>query len=192
MKLRTILTIAGAVMLTGGMARAVHVWEDPQDWTRSIFVYDTTTKPVYSPGELSLDLSASYIAGESHIGNLFETDIKHDHGRWGGNVGLNYFFTRYIGIGGDIQMTDNRGAFIDQALGSLILRVPIGSTGLAPYVFGGGGRGFDPSWEWLGDIGAGLEFRFNPTAGIFADGRYIWADKSFDRLLLRAGLRLAF
>ena len=47
--------------------------------------------------------------------------IRHDRGRWGGDVGLNYFVTRYIGIGGDAEMPDNGGNLVDQVLGSLII-----------------------------------------------------------------------
>jgi len=191
-------------MLTAGMANAVHVWEDPGGWSSSIFCY-TATGSKYTANELSLDLSGSFIAGERHLSKLFETNIR--HGRWGGNAGINYFFTRELGVGGDINMSDNGGRFVDQALGQLIARWPFDPSGFAPYIFGGGGRGFDNpvphvnadneveggnSWEWLGDLGVGFEYRLNPATGIFADGRYIWADKTSDRLLLRAGLRLVF
>ena len=157
-------------------------------------MYETGDVPKYTANELSLDLSGSYMAAERHLSELFKTSIRHERGRWGGDAGLNYFITRYVGIGGDVEMADNGGNFVDQILGNVILRYPIDPTGLAPYVFGGGGRGTDPEWEWLADAGVGLEFRFNPIVGIFTDGRYIWHDKegSFDRLLLRAGLRLVF
>jgi hypothetical protein len=39
----------------------------------------------------------------------------------------------------------------------------------------------------------GLEFRFNPKMGVFADARYIWKDEGArDQAALRAGLRLVF
>jgi len=176
-------------MLTAGMAKAVHIWEDPGGWSSGVFTYDTATSK-YTANELSLDLSGSFIAGERHLSKLFETNIR--HGKWGGDAGLSYFFTRYIGIEGDAEMSSNGGRFVDQALGNVVARFPIDPSGFAPYIFGGGGRGFDPSWEWLGDLGVGMEYRFNPVTGIFVDGRYVWADKSFDRLLLRFGLKLVF
>jgi len=178
-------------MLTAGVARAVHVWEDPGGWWTSVTT-TTPNTPLFTPNELSLDLSGSYIAGERHFSKLFETNIR--HGRWGGDVGLNYFFTREIGIGGDINMSDNGGKFVDQALGDLILRWPFDPTGFAPYIFGGGGRGFDPSWEWFADAGIGVEYRFTPVVGIFGDTRYMWhlKDGSSDRIFFRAGLRLVF
>lgn len=192
---RTVIATTIALMLTAGVSRAVHIWEDPGAWGSGVFVYNVPPANRFTANELSLDLSGSYIAPERGLSHLFETDIRH-RGKWGGNVGLNYFFTPYLGVGGNINMSDNRGEFVDQALGNVILRLPLcpGPCGLAPYIFGGGGRGFDPSWEWLADGGVGLEFRPNATTGIFTDAAYIWhlKDGSFDRLLLRVGLRLIF
>ncbi|HVV00670.1 MAG TPA: hypothetical protein VHH88_04865 [Verrucomicrobiae bacterium] len=180
------------------MAKAVHVWEDPGGWSSGIFSYQAGTTSKYTANEMTLDLSASYLAGEHHLSGLPNRSIR--HGLWGGDVGLNYFITRYIGIGGDVLMDDNGGAFADQALGNLILRWPIDPSGFAPYVFGGGGRGFENpfptsagnNWEWLADVGVGLEFRMNSVTGLFVDGRYVWGDQTGDRVLLRTGLRLAF
>jgi hypothetical protein len=107
-------------------------------------------------------------------------------------VGLNYFITREIGLGVDANMSDNGGSFVDAVLGNLILRWPIGESGFAPYLFGGGGRTTDATWEWVGQAGLGLEYRFHRHVGIFADGRYIWPEDSSDALLLRAGVRVAF
>jgi hypothetical protein len=128
---------------------------------------------------------------EEKIEHLFKTNIRKD-GTWGGGVGLNYFFLRNVGIGADINIPDNGGPAVDHIVGSLLVRLPIGPSGWAPYLFGGGGRGTDPVWEWQGHGGVGMEYRWNPLTGIFMDGRYVWPDKSTDRLLLRAGLRIVF
>ncbi len=202
MKLRTCIAATAGLMLTCGVAKAVHIWEDPGGWWSSAVTYDTSV-PLYTANELSLDLSGSYIAHEGEFENIFKTSIKGDRGRWGGNVGLNYFFTRNIGIGGDFNIAANGGEALDQALGSVIFRFPIDPTGLAPYIFGGGGRQFDalpaatdsgaPSWDWLGHAGVGLEYRFNPVLGMFADGRFIWAEHEINnKMLLRAGFRIVF
>jgi hypothetical protein len=190
---RLVITTITAFILTAGVAKAVHIWEDPGAWSGDLAVYKVPAPGVFMGNELSLDVSGSYIAPERGLQHLFETNIRHS-GKWGGNVGLNYFFDPFIGIGGNINMSDNGGNFIDQALGNLILRFPIRSIGVAPYIFGGGGRGTDPSWEWLADGGVGIEFRPSPVLGIFSDATYIWHLKegSFDRLLLRVGARLVF
>jgi hypothetical protein len=189
MKILKIATLSAALILTTGVARGTHMWEDPNAWWSGHFGYDVSG-PRYTPQEFSLDLFGSYQAVEDGFGDLFETNIR--HGVWGGGVGLNYFITRNIGISVDSNIPDNRGNFVDHVSGSLLARFPIGPSGWAPYLFGGGGRGTDPEWEWLVHAGVGFEYRWNPATGIFIDGRYVWADKTFDRLLLRAGLRVVF
>lgn len=194
MKLTKVITLTAALMLTGGMAKAVHVWEDPGGWWGGATTYDTTT-PLYTANELSLDGFGSYVAGQRGIEHIFETSIRGNRGRFGGGAGVNYFFTRVLGIGGDVNVVGNTGGnFIDQAAGSLILRLPIDPTGLAPYIFGGGGRVTNPVWAWEGHAGIGIEYRLNPVIGIFSDARYMWVDNSSlsDRLYLRAGLRFVF
>jgi len=192
MKMRKMVVLTAAVMLTAGMAQAAHLWEDPGTWSSGIFCYDMAAGPKYTANELSLDLFGSYTAAEEKIENIFKTNIKGTRGVWGGGVGLNYFLTRELGIGADMNMSANGRQFVDQAVGNLILRFPIESIGLAPYIIGGGGRSFDPEGEWLGDVGVGLEWRFNRITGIFSDARYEWVEHSNDRLLLRAGLRFVF
>jgi hypothetical protein len=189
MKLKTIITGAALTLLTAGVTQGAHLWDDPNAWASGHFVYDVST-PRFTAQELSFDAFGSYLAGERKFNKLFETNIR--HGTWGGGVGLNYFFLRELGLGVDMNIPDNGGNFIDSVSGSLIGRFPLGQSGWAPYIFGGGGRGTDPTWEWLGHAGVGMEYRFNPGTGIFVDGRYIWHDKSYDRLLLRAGFRLVF
>jgi len=189
MKQSKLFITTAALMLMSGAAQAAHLYDDPHAWSTGLFVY-TPASPKYTANEFSLDLFGSFIADEHRIEDIFKTNIR--HGEWGGGVGINYFFTREIGIGGDINMSANGGKLIDQALGSLIIRWPFESCGLAPYIFGGGGRSFEPEWEWLGHAGVGLEWRLNPNLGIFTDGRYEWLDHTSDRLLLRAGLRIVF
>jgi hypothetical protein len=190
MKLAKIVSIGAVCTLTATMARAVHIWEDPGQWSSTTFHYDGVASK-YTGNELNFEFFGSYSHSEGKIGDLFKTNIRQD-GTWGGGVGVNYFFLCWLGIGGDITMNDNGGKFVDEALGNLIVRIPILNSGLAPYVFGGGGRIFDPTGEWEGHLGTGLEFRFTPGFGIFADGRYMWPEHLSDRLQFRAGIRVAF
>jgi hypothetical protein len=189
MKIKHILTFSAALVITAGTTNAAHVWEDAGGWWSDHWIAVPNT-PKYTAHELSLDLFGSYTAGQRGLDELFDTSIR--HGDWGGGVGLNYFLTKHVGIGGDINMTANGGKFIDTMSGNVIARLPIGESGLSPYIFGGGGRSTDPTWEWFGQGGVGLEVRFNPTTGIFGDARYMWMDQTQDRLMLRAGLRLVF
>ena len=192
MKILKTLMCAAAVVLgaRAGVAQVVHVWDDPHAWWGGHFVYGPAVPDKFTANEFSLDAFGSFNAGESKFSHLFQTNIR--RGKWGGGLGLNYFLTREIGIGGDVNMPANGGHLVDSVLGSLILRLPSERTGLAPYIFGGGGRGTDRVWQWLGHAGVGLEWRLNPVTGVFTDGRYIWADKTSDALMLRAGLRFIF
>jgi len=192
------LTAVALLAASAGMAQTTttttttttteHMWTDPHVWWGNHWVYNTSER--YTANELSLDMFGSYLAGQRKIEDVFKTNIR--HGSWGGGVGLNYFFTRNIGIGGDILIPDDGGNFVNNMDGSLIARFPIANSGLAPYVYGGGGRQTDPVWQWTGHAGVGLEYRFNPVTGVFADARYTWVDKTPDEIMLRAGVRFVF
>jgi hypothetical protein len=97
----------------------------------------------------------------------------------------------------DASFQDGERNFVDHVGGNLIVRFPFEPVRLAPYLFGGGGRKFDPMDQWFADAGVGLEFRFNWNLGVFGDARYIWNDRSkpsgrHDEASFRAGLRMAF
>jgi hypothetical protein len=160
--------------------------------------------------ELSLDLFGSYINPEDGFVHLFDNNIH--HGSWGGGAGLNFFFTRMLGIGTDFNVSDHQGYFynyggggfyngrhgntwaVDDWVGNIYVRFPLWNTGLAPYIYGGGGRGMYPSWDWVYGGGVGLEFRFTPGIGIFSDARFLWSNEStlLNTVTIRAGLRIAF
>ncbi len=147
--------------------------------------------PLYKAKEGSLDMFASYIAAERGISHLFDTDIR--NGNWGGGVGANYFATMNFGIGYDINIPKDGGKFIDSQTTNLIFRKPLGQSGLSPYLFGGGGRSYDPVNQWIAQAGVGLEYRSSPKMGLILDGRYVWGqNSSTDILFLRAGLRFLF
>jgi hypothetical protein len=86
---------------------------------------------------------------------------------------------------------------VDQVVGDLTFRIPIGDT-FAPYVIGSGGRAvspeFSPAWDWIYGGGVGFDLRFDRHVGLFSDARFFWAKSATEnnRLLLRAGLRIAF
>lgn len=198
MKLKTIITAAGALLAACTMAQAAHIWEDSAGWWDSHFSYDKNA-PKYSAQEVSLDLFGSYLNPERKFTDLFKTNIR--HGFWGGGAGLNYFLTREIGIGSDFNISDKPGGNwdFDYVVGNIYFRLPIGNSGLAPYVYGGGGRGFSSEsigrpYDWLYGGGVGLEYRLNPMTGIFTDARFYFSDKAteLNELVIRAGLRVVF
>ncbi len=138
---------------------------------------------------------------------------------WGGGIGVNYFFSRYIGIGleQDIYGRQSGSSPVDAGytrwatIGNLFLRYPICSWNLAPYLMIGGGANYGntpqldigngqkvgtyTSGQGFGHVGGGLEYRFTENIGIFSDARYIYsgvAGLANNNLMWRYGLRFAF
>ncbi|HYG36860.1 MAG TPA: hypothetical protein VEC99_18855 [Clostridia bacterium] len=188
-----LITVTSALILLASAAKAAHIWEDPSGWWDAHFTYDQNA-PKYTAQELSLDLFASYINPERNFPDLFDTSIR--EGFWGGGVGLNYFLTRSFGLGADFNISSKTGDLdlVDQVTGSAILRLPLGNSGIAPYIIGSGGRSISPRYSWIYGGGVGIEARFNPTTGIFSDARFFWSERATEdnRLLIRAGVRLVF
>jgi len=157
----------------------------------STVVVSNYSEPYYRDHELSIDGFGTLSLGEQFINNISATRV-HRNGRLGAGAGVNLFFAKNVGIGADAWSEDVSGRFIDNVSGNLIVRFPIADTGLAPYVFGGGGYQFEPVSQAFGQFGAGVEIRFNPHAGIFVDARYLVTRRTDDFGLGRAGLRFSF
>jgi opacity protein-like surface antigen len=196
MKSKTLITTAAMALLTATGIKAADqvVASDSQTgWTDKYLYYEhyqETQRPLFSANEFSLDFFGTYINPENNINDIFDTNIR--HGSWGGGVGGNYFMTRYLGIGADTSFQTGATRFVDHAVGSLQLRLPIDAAHLAPYVIGGGGY-FWSERKWGVDVGPGLDFRFNHNLGIFGDARYVWMNAGGrDQLIFRTGLRVAF
>lgn len=140
-------------------------------------------------------------AGEIQIDASFAALLGRYNGRnangIGGNLGLNYFITRYIGIGVDNTVggwvgSGNNGAF-DNLQGNLILRYPIESLHLAPYALVGGGATWGSNrGQGNGNVGGGIEYRFTRNIGTFVDSRYLYGNNSLNSSLTRIGLRFSF
>jgi outer membrane protein W len=166
------------------LAASVPVLAEHSDYHR--------TGDLFRAHEFSVDLFGSLSVGQETIDDISGNRVK-DDGRLGAGAGVNYFFTRNIGIGADAYSENTHDEFVDKASANLIIRFPFETAQLAPYVFGGGGRQFDPNEISFGQIGAGLEVRVNPRWAIFTDVRYMFMEKGADDIGLgRLGLRLAF
>lgn len=185
MKFAKVALLSTILFCSASAVRAEHDW----NWSwHDRFSY-AREGDKFKANEFTIDLFGSYKRGQKNVSDFFD---EPEHGVWGGGIGVNYFFTRFIGVGGDVSAHDDGRQFVDNASGNVIFRFPIEAASMAPYVFGGGGGTFDPTEQWEGHVGGGLEFRLNPHTGIFADARYIWNDKTADQSLIRTGLRFAF
>lgn len=146
---------------------------------------------LYPANQLSVDAFGTVSEGKYTIEHISDRRVR-NNARGGAGAGITYFITKYIGIGADAYSENTSGTFIDNASGNLYLRVPLGQSGLAPYVYGGGGYQFDPAKVGFVQAGGGLEFRFTPHFGVFADARYVVPDRTRFYGVGRAGLRFAF
>ncbi len=110
---------------------------------------------------------------------------------FGGGIALNYFFTEMVGLEGSYTAfgTDT---VVHQLSGSLIVRFPIKSICLAPYVLAGGSFHTDSVEQGTWHVGGGLDYRFSGCMGVFADAQYNWAEDTTDYTTVRTGLRFGF
>ncbi|MEQ1861314.1 MAG: outer membrane beta-barrel protein [Chthoniobacteraceae bacterium] len=145
---------------------------------------EPVAEPCFKDTEFQLDVFGSYTDAAHRS--------SHDDGI-GGGLGLNYFFTRNLGVAlsGNLYDGDVHGAWnVD---GSLVLRFPIeGGICLAPYILAGGGIAANGKTEGTWHAGGGLEWRVTHTIGLFGEGRYIWSQDEHSGTQVRAGLRFVF
>jgi hypothetical protein len=184
-----ILGTLGAVCCANAQDSTATTTTTAQQSTTSDSAFHDTA--FYRADELSLDAFGSGSIGQQTINHISGNRIQ-KNGRAGAGAGANYFFTRYIGIGGDAYSENTAHNFVDSASGNLIGRIPIGNTGVAPYAFGGGGHQFDEIEQNFAQAGGGIEFRFAEHMGFFVDARYVFAAKTQNYGVGRAGLRLSF
>lgn len=172
---------------------------------RTDYKQSEITTPCFADREWQVDLFGAYAFSSSSQDNLFG-----DHA-WGGGLGVNYFFSRNVGLGVEGTLLDPRHGsdVMGQAGLNLFFRFPIDSRCLAPYAFIGGGAVFnaedvdaedfdrdddgsdDALWE--GHAGVGLEYRFSPRLGVFVDGRFTVVEKNDNNFTtIRTGIRLSF
>lgn len=111
----------------------------------------------------------------------------------GAGISAGYFFTENVGVELGATWFDNHSA-IHAFDASAVLRYPIPSTCIAPYIYGGVGLHANSVTQFTTHVGAGVDIRFEALdcAGVFVDGRYVFGEESDDYSILRAGIRTAF
>jgi hypothetical protein len=183
--------IAGAMLVTSTSLRAA---DADAAATPALTADNTSNNPFdyYRSSELSVEGFGTASLGKYALNHVSDSNIRHD-ARLGAGAGINYFFTRNIGIGVEGYSENTTGAFIDSASANLTVRFPLGQSGFAPYAFGGGGRQFDvANVVWFGQAGAGMEYRFTPHIGVFIDARGVVPDHTKYYGVARLGMRFAF
>jgi hypothetical protein len=123
---------------------------------------------------------------------------------WGLGIGINKFFSRYIGVGveqstfgrdvGSRRLLDaDFGYWRWQTSGALIVRYPLERLSLCPFLLVGGGGQYsmEPrislsrytgentvyklAGQGFGQVGGGLEYRLLNNTAIFSDLRYLFS-----------------
>lgn len=117
----------------------------------------------------------------------------------GGNLGFDYFFTRYLGVGVDNSVggykpngSGSGAQGTDSLQADLLVRYPICAWNLAFYGMIGGGANWGGATQGDGNIGAGAEYRFTRNIGLFADCRWLYGGTNLSVALPRIGLSFAF
>lgn len=106
----------------------------------------------------------------------------------GAGVAAKFFVTPNIGLGveGDWLEGDSSMGTVK---GTVTARFPMGAN--APYVFGGAGVQFGGETMAIGTLGVGVEHRFSPHCGMFADAAWLFGDHE-NLVVFRTGVTMAF
>jgi hypothetical protein len=134
-------------------------------------------------GETFVDIFGVYAVPDSSSKNLDES--------FGGGLGVGHFITEYFGVRGRAYWWEGESV-IHTLAADAILRLPIQSLCIAPYVYGGVGGAFNGSNEFTQHFGGGLEARLTGRLGVFADYSRNFADDRGDWDLYSLGLRILF
>ncbi|MES2705103.1 MAG: hypothetical protein V4726_00735 [Verrucomicrobiota bacterium] len=184
MKNHSILTIlASSLMLAAAQAGTEYV--------------SSPAGPMQPPAVINVPTICECFKDNTAFVSIYAAGVLPDGGGhfddgMGAGLALDYFFSRHVGIEVDAAWAavgDDLGIFTS----SLVLRLPIDSICLAPYLFAGGGiQANDGDTRGIGHVGAGVDWRFTRCFGIFGDGRYTWAPDDQNYTVVRAGVRIAF
>lgn len=129
--------------------------------------------------------------------DLFGSGAFYQEGEpaWGGGVGVNYFFMKYIGLGVEQTLVGREDVAEWGTFGNLFLRYPICSWNMAPYAVAGLGALYGQTEGVLaGTVGGGIEYRFTKNIGIFADARWLYNSSKSENgaVIARTGIKFAF
>ena len=118
------------------------------DYKKNVIVEDTCK---FRSNELQLD--------------LFGSGAFYQQGQpfWGGGVGLNYFFMKYVGLGVEQTLAGREGSATEWGtFGNVFLRYPICSWNIAPYALAGLGAVYGGGQEGTlaGTVGGGITVHF--------------------------------
>jgi hypothetical protein len=86
----------------------------------------------YGANELEVGIFGSGTVGRRTLENPSSRRIERN-GKLGAGASVGYFFHRYVGVEGYAYSESTSEHFVDNVGGDLLLRLPLGHTGLALY-----------------------------------------------------------
>ncbi|HUD47574.1 MAG TPA: hypothetical protein VMR33_12135 [Candidatus Baltobacteraceae bacterium] len=187
--------ILGAAILVAGVATMQAQDANSQNggYYSSSSWLDSSSDLLYRANEFSLDAFGAVASDARRHDGYYDYGYDHHRDvRGGGGGGLEYFFCRYVGIEAESFALANDRNTASAVGGNLVLRLPIGPTGFSPYIFGGGGNEWTDRTEGYADAGAGLEYRFTRSFGIFGDGRFALPSDTRNYGMGRFGVKFTF
>jgi hypothetical protein len=117
----------------------------------------------------------------------------------GGGLNADYFLNPYLGFQAAAAWADPGTAHVWQNYTvDGILRAPIETAHIAPYIFAGVGTMIEATTDILGRAGVGLEFRPSSNFGVFTDWIYNFpgssmADRGIENYqMVRLGVKFGF
>lgn len=177
----------GAEMATNRQASAVVTTNQP---VRAVGLTNyVQSASLFGENELILDLAITYAVGEPRgLDKFLDTNAR--GGQFGAAIGLTKFFNANFGLGAEtgIANIDHINS-IDYLNVLAVGRLPF--EHFAPYVLAGVGRELHAG-IYDGIIGGGIEYRFTPKLGAFAEARFIFREASPDAGMGRLGIRFVF
>jgi hypothetical protein len=154
--------------------------------------YDKNSKAVMPPPQPETCFGPGFDIGIFGAGFFPKTENGDYKNGGGGGLLAEYFFCNYVGIQGSYAAVSPEGT-THIFNGDIVLRFPIESLCIAPYIIAGGGGSSDGEKLGSWQAGGGLDVRFHGSPiGIFADGTYNWhSDENSDKdyTLVRIGLK---
>jgi hypothetical protein len=183
MKVTLIIGVTALMILANAGLRAADLTND------IVLSYDEPSPARYRSHELSLDAFGGLTLGQETTDQNSGERTRHD-ARLGAGAGLNYFFTRHLGIAAEGFTENPRHSFVDNADGSMVFRLPLGKSGMAAYLLGGAGHQFDSTSATTFHTGGGLEYRFTEHFGTFIEPRIVFKQGNYG--FGRCGVRWSF
>ncbi len=173
MKVKCIMGMIGGLMLMLSVGQSA-------DWNER-WRYDQNADDKFKAPDVTLDLFGTW-ADQDRFGGKDP--------RFGGGMGVTAYFARWFGISADSWIDEWKAPY--RANASVLLRAPLGQSGLAPYAIGGGGRQWKTVPQWSLHAGGGLQLKLNPYTALFGDWRRIFPEDTDDYNLVRFGLNVGF